>query len=327
MVEKKKGDGSHSMWNKKGTQGKGKNHHRLKLPPPPLWVDANIAHLEGCSRLRLIYNANDFDALGQGPVGLSNLVGLTNHGAPLLSPPPPEWRQSGFMVLREEGIVVPGLGRLVSLRWLFALEWDQTRSAWDALLFSLDHILLKAFALPPMYVLPAFFVVCMADRPDDSMPSSIVASWGSLLEETCKRLDAFLLALYEYWMDGPSTSAFRYRQFVEHVPTDGADYRHLIDPFTSFIGPEALEAIRCTEHVEATVMRQLRQMSSRLWSKGCLPFQEQELPTFLNSSHLHALLPLALWQSPSLAKQSLDVAQLHSLDDVLHSWKQHMGIG
>src|SRR6266496_5868664 len=111
------------------------------------------------------------------------------------------------------------------------------------------------------------------------------------------------------------------------MPTHGVASRRSITPFPSFIGPKTLEAIRCGEHLEATVMLQLLQASARLWTKGCLPFHEQELPTFLSSSHLHALLPLALWQSSSPVKQDLDGAQLRSLDDVLHLWKQYTGIG
>ena len=92
-----------------------------------------MADLSECSRLRLLSDANDFDALGQGPVGLPNLVRLT---IPLLPLPQPGWRQFGFTVFREEDIAVPGLGTLVSIRWQFALEWGQSRSAWDALLSS-----------------------------------------------------------------------------------------------------------------------------------------------------------------------------------------------
>ena len=262
----------------------------VNLPPSLQWMDVSMAELPERSRLRLLYNANDFDALGQGPVGLSNLVHLSK---PFLLPPSPGWKQFGFTVLRDEGVTVPDLGSLMTIRWQFIIKWSQGRSAWDALLSSLDHISPQALSLPPTSLLPALFVVLMADRPDDTLTNAVVASWGPVLQEACQALDPLLQALYEYWVDGPSRSAARYRQFITYTPTDEASSWQFLDPLRSIVGSEIIEEIRGSEHLEASVIRQLCQASTRLWVGGIL-LPEQKLSSLLEISRLSALLPLAL---------------------------------
>jgi hypothetical protein len=169
------------------------------------------------------------------------------------------------------------------------------------------------------------FVAGMAESSGDAALGS-VASWGPVLEEVCQALDPFILALYLCWIDGPSQAAGVYRQRVEHMPTDGAQYRHLLEPFAGLLGSPRLEAIRCSERLEPAVIGTLSQVSAQLWDRSTLPLHDQERSCFLDTPHLHALLPLALWRSPSPVEANLDIAQLHSLSDVLHVWKRHQGL-
>jgi hypothetical protein len=323
MTSKYHHDRQQNRWNQKHAQEKGTTYHFLKIPPSSPWVEATIANLPESSRFRLLSAASDFDALKYGLVGLSTLIHLPN---PLLPQPPMGWKQVGITVVAEKDVVVPGLGMLASVQWRFALEWHPSRSAWDAILFSLDHLQLTAFALPPAYAIPALFLAFLADHSGDTLPPAHLSAWGPVLHETVQALDPFLMTLYEDWIDGPSRAAFRYRQFTEYMPTENTEHGPLLAPFRSILGTEMFEKIRGAEHLEATLLRTLCHASTRLWTKGTLPFPEQELALFLRSPHLHALLPLALWQSPSPIQQSLDATHLHSLNDVLHLWKQYVGI-
>jgi hypothetical protein len=308
---------------RKRTQGAGRIHARVTIPPSPQWVEAKMADHPESSRLRLLAHEHEFDLVGWEPVGLSNLVCLTQ---PFLLPPPPGWKQVGFTVLHDEEIMVPDVGKLMSIRWQFALEWSPERSAWDALLFSLDHLDLKALALPPTYVLLTCFLACLADQPDEHCTQAGSASWRSVLAEACQALGPLLRALYEGWIDGPSRAAFKYRQYIEYIPPVNASSWHLFEPCRRLLGPAFVEAIRSSEHLEATVLRQLRQASTRLWTRGCIPLSGREIVSLLSTSGLSAVLPLALWQSPSPIKLDADMAQLHSLDDVLHLWKHHVAL-
>jgi hypothetical protein len=323
MTSKNHDDRQHNRWNQKHAHAKGTTSHFLKISPSSPWVEATIANLPESSRFRLLSAASDFDALKYGLVGLSNLIHLPN---PLLPPPPMGWKQIGITVVAEKGIVVPGMGTLASVRWRFALEWHPSRSAWDAILFSLDHLHLTAFALPPAYAVPALFLAFLADHPGEELPPARVSAWGPVLEETVQALDPFLMTLYEDWIDGPSRAAFRYRQFTEYMPIENTEHGPLLAPFRSILGTDVLEAIRGAECLEATLLRTLCHASTCLWTKGDLPFPERELALFLRSPQLHALLPLALWHSSAPIPQRLDATHLHSLDDVLHLWKQYVGI-
>ncbi len=307
------------------------NHHRHNRVKIPLtvsaqWTEAKMADYEDSCRVRLIYDASHFNTLQHGPIGLSKIVAVRSYEQPLLSPPPSGWKQYGIMAVQKAGPLIPKMGMLVSIQWLLALEWKKPSSAWDALLFSLDHLHLDGLALPPTYLLPTLFIACMESRSADEQSRITVTSWGPMLRDTCKALEPLLFALYACWMDGPSTSAFRYRQFAERIPTDGTAYQPFLEPFLALCGESALDSIRSTEHLEASVMRNLREISNNLWDPNALPMRKQDLSTFLAASPLRALLPLALWQVPSPVKLAPDLPQLHSLGDVLHLWKHQMKV-
>src|SRR5438876_1464428 len=98
------------------------------------------------------------------------------------------------------------------------------------------------------------------------------------------------------------------------MPFENTEHGTLLAPFRCILGTDVLEAIRGAECLEATLLRTLCHASIRLWTKGDLPFPEQELALFLRSPQLHALLPLALWQSSAPIPQSLERrTSIHSM--------------
>lgn len=70
-------------------KNKGDRRYRILKTSSLQWIDTTMADLEEGRRLQLVYDANDFDVLGERSVGLLKRM---QHGVPLL-PSPGMWKQ------------------------------------------------------------------------------------------------------------------------------------------------------------------------------------------------------------------------------------------
>ena len=214
------------------------------------------------------------------------------------------------------------LDTLLATRWVFTFEWVRGRSAWDALLFTLDHLTfsLPGFAFLPAYVLPTLFLVRMADRPRTDIVD-IVAAWGPVLDETCTLLAPVLYVLYESWIDGPTQAAALYRQCHEIASAGSAPSSgHLYDPFVQLFGKEIIQALHCAERPDPAVFRLLAQVGFRLWD-ATVDVSEQQFELMQEYAFLQALLPLALWGPDAPACFENARALPHSLEELYAYWK------
>jgi len=214
------------------------------------------------------------------------------------------------------------LRHLFAARWDFTFEWARGRSAWDALLFTLDHLSfsLPLFVFRPAYVLPTLFVVRMADRPRTDIVD-IVAAWGPVLDETCTLLAPVVYAVYESWIEGPTQAAAFYRQCHEIASAGSAPSSgRLYDPFVQLFGKETVQNFHCAERPDPAVFRLLAQVGFHLWD-ATVDMSEQQFELMQEHAFLQALLPLALWGLDAPACLEDARALPHSLGELYTYWK------
>ncbi len=164
-----------------------------------------------------LYSINEEEPIAGLP-GLAHVLPIAESGpyrSPLLVPTQQGLSHFGLLAvspetnipLEREGMT---LDTLFSARWLFAVEWVSTLSAWDALLFTFDHLDPLVIGLKPTLVFPTLLVAHLAHHPHSSVFETL-QMWAPLLDDLQERLLTLLLALYLYWFDGPSQTAQAHR--------------------------------------------------------------------------------------------------------------------
>jgi hypothetical protein len=292
---------------------------RVRLPAhEPHWQQAVFANLEGSSRLVLVFDGQDFDALANGPAGLSLLAcvdGTPERWTPLLEPPTSERQHFGIMAVAPAvGLPAPR-GALVRCRWVYALEWGQGRQAWEALLSSLATLRPRALAIPPEYLLLTLFVARMADIPRETALAAI-PHWGPLLEEVEAALLPLLYDFISAWSNGPSQAAAVYREVSDPMPLEETGRQQRLASFAAVFGEAALAAIATAERFEPAVLRALEEVSDRLWGlRGPAPSGDQ-LELVAADPCLPALLPITSWR-----EADAPTGPFASLPDLVANWR------
>ena len=187
-------------------------HLNIQLPHLQQWrMWGKVFHTEETWRGQyyLLYPREEEPTYGL--PGLARILPIASsdpHWLSLLAPSDDRLTQFGLVGvshetnLHEERDTITRRTLLAS-RWLFALEWDRNMSAWDALLFTFDHINPVLISLEPPLVFPTLFVAHMADHPRTSV-FEVVQAWAPLLDETQAGLIPLIYALYLRWSQGPS---------------------------------------------------------------------------------------------------------------------------
>ena len=301
-----------------------KNHatnrrFRVRLPAhQPQWHQAVFANLAGRSRLVLVYDGQDFDALASGPAGLSLLTcvdGAPERWTPLLDPPTSERQYFGIMAVAPAGGISPPQGALVRCRWVYALEWGQGRLAWEALLSTLDTLRPRALAIPPEYLLLTLFAARMADIPRKAALAAI-PHWGPLLEEVEEALLPLIYDFISAWSNGPSQAAAAYREVSGPLPLEEPGRKPRLASFTAVFGEAQLSSIATAERFEPAVLRVLEEVSARLWGPPADAFSGEQIALVARDPCLPALLPIPSWREADAPS-----GPFSSLPDLLASWR------
>lgn len=216
------------------------------------------------------------------------------------------------------------LQTLVSARWVLGLEWVSLLSAWDALLFTFDHLDPGPLSLSVSLMLPLLFVTRMADQPRAAVFEHVHA-WTPLLEESQKRLLPLLIACALHWYEGPSQVAEARRarnqeQGAHLEPEDRIIFQTHLDAFGQLVGRERLEALRHAERLAPALLRLFDQVSCDLWDPSS-PLGEQHHLALRASPALRGLLPIALWNAQAPSALNGGAFQHPSLERLYTLWQ------
>jgi hypothetical protein len=222
------------------------------------------------------------------------------------------------------------LKTMLSARWLFAVEWVSTLSAWDALLFTFDHLDSVFLCLKPAFVFPTLFVTRMAEHPQASVFQTVTA-WAPLLDEMQEHLFTLILALYLHWVDGPSPAAQKLRAYEEKqdpldeeqtalIEQEKATFQEEFHAFESIIGSARLQAFLHAEHLVPAVLRLLDEISWTLWDTTT-PMRAQYRSVLGTHPPVRALLPIALWRPEVPHALTLARRQKLSLESLYEHWQ------
>jgi hypothetical protein len=177
-------------------------------------------------------------------------------------------------------------------RWLLALQWQPTRSAWDALLAAQDQHMPARLSLIPWLIVPLMFCARMQAFPlGRVVGGNTAARWLPQCAVAQRKLQSTLIGLYTLWIHGPTERARLYRSNAP-APLAGltAAQERVIAELGQFVGAAPLDLIRTAHHPEPGIIRLLDQASTQLWDRE----QVDRMPS---GDLLAGLLPIAGWQA------------------------------
>jgi hypothetical protein len=263
--------------------------------------------------------------------GLAHILPIADKGfyrSPLLVPTEERLSQFGLLgvssktdIQQEQSSMTPET--MLSARWLFAVEWVSDMSAWDALLFTFDHLDPAFICLKPALVFPTLFVTRMAEHPQESVFETL-QMWAPHLDDIQERLLPLIIALYLHWLDGPSQGAQELQANSKHMePLDEesmAVFEAVLRAFAPIAGAARIEALLHAERLVPAVLRLLDEVSRSLWN-STNPINKQHNTLLSTHTEFQALLPIALWHSEAFPTFKLSTNQDLSLKSLLTIWQ------
>jgi hypothetical protein len=301
------------------------------------WNEFILYDVPGSSRYRLITHRDGKDVMstGLGFVDFTRILPVTQEETQLalsLTPLPKNYTRFG--ILGVVPFLFPQKAHPLRLKdttneisWFFGLEWVRNSSAWDAALFTFDHLGAFPITLSFTLVIPAFFLARMADQPQASVQASVKA-WAPILNEVYIELLILIMALYVAWWDGPSNAAEELRGKSEDealAPHEMGMLQSQLDTFVQIFGKEPLEKLRAVERLEPALFRLLDQASKNLWS-STLRLDTQQVHLLKCHFGLQGLLPLALWDAQSPIAQAIANDPPQSLAALYEAWLVHRAV-
>jgi hypothetical protein len=301
------------------------------------WPWAEVFNTQETFRGRyfFLYSVNEEEPTFGLP-GLTHILPIADRGlyrSPLLVPTEERLSQFGLLAVSPKTNIhleQPSMQieTMLSARWLFAVEWVSDMSAWDALLFTFDHLDPVIIGLKPSLVFSTLFVARMAEHPQASVFETIQA-WAPLLDDTQERLLALILALYLHWLEGPSLAAKKLQAMSQDSdPLDEESmtiFDGVLRAFERIAGTARLDAFLHAERLVPAALRLLDEVSWSLW-KPTIPMNKQHDAVLSTHTVLLALLPIALWHPEAFLTLNLSINQDLSLESLHTIWQSRRAL-